>query len=262
MKKDVLKQVEYLLENYENIKSEIEELKNLERDFMTLTPTEKALAVSSGIEFISVKRNFEEMEFIVKWLNGQEEVKSEYQVPCRNHVINAEFCSALNIHMSSCPMINEKTCAECPMYDPGITKESHEEERFSQWWLYNFPEVVSEINSYIQKGEMPNPKLLKIALIARTSYKSGDYLKYFKEVKKKFKQPSKRQAMSPRLRFNILKRDNFTCVYCGRKAKDDVTLHVDHIHPVSKGGTDTEDNLVTACEDCNLGKSDTEGVRL
>jgi 5-methylcytosine-specific restriction endonuclease McrA len=56
-------------------------------------------------------------------------------------------------------------------------------------------------------------------------------------------------------RFRILKRDKFTCQYCGRKAPF-VTLHVDHIIPSSKGGTSEDQNLTTACQDCNLGKSD------
>lgn len=36
----------------------------------------------------------------------------------------------------------------------------------------------------------------------------------------------------------------------------DVVLHIDHVHPASKGGRDSDDNLVTACRDCNLSKSD------
>jgi hypothetical protein len=57
------------------------------------------------------------------------------------------------------------------------------------------------------------------------------------------------------LRFEVLKRDRFTCQYCGAKAPD-VLLHVDHVHPESKGGDATILNLVTACAGCNLGKSD------
>lgn len=61
-------------------------------------------------------------------------------------------------------------------------------------------------------------------------------------------------AVTKRLRFEILRRDNQTCQYCGEKAPD-VTLHVDHVIPVALGGTDQPGNLVTACKDCNLGKS-------
>lgn len=61
-------------------------------------------------------------------------------------------------------------------------------------------------------------------------------------------------AISKRLRFEILRRDNHTCQYCGEKAPD-VTLHVDHILPIALGGTDKPTNLTTACKDCNTGKS-------
>jgi hypothetical protein len=60
-----------------------------------------------------------------------------------------------------------------------------------------------------------------------------------------------------RLRFQILKRDNFTCRYCGQYAPN-VILEVDHVIPVCEGGTDDPDNLVTACMACNQGK---EGLR-
>lgn len=61
-------------------------------------------------------------------------------------------------------------------------------------------------------------------------------------------------SISKRLRFEVLRRDDHTCQYCGEKAPD-VTLHVDHVVPVSLGGSDKPDNLVAACKDCNLGKT-------
>lgn len=60
---------------------------------------------------------------------------------------------------------------------------------------------------------------------------------------------------SKRLRFEILKRDGHRCRYCGATAYER-RLHVDHVIPESKGGTDDPANLVTACSDCNGGKSD------
>lgn len=61
-------------------------------------------------------------------------------------------------------------------------------------------------------------------------------------------------ALSRRLRFEILRRDGYTCRYCGAKAPD-ATLTVDHVIPVTLGGGDEPNNLVTACRDCNAGKS-------
>lgn len=61
-----------------------------------------------------------------------------------------------------------------------------------------------------------------------------------------------------RIRFIVLKRDNFKCCICGASpAKDStVELHVDHIIPWSKGGETVLENLQTLCSKCNLGKSD------
>ena len=56
------------------------------------------------------------------------------------------------------------------------------------------------------------------------------------------------------LRFDILKRDNFTCQYCGATAPA-VKLHVDHIKPWALVKKHERNNLTTACKDCNLGKS-------
>ena len=67
----------------------------------------------------------------------------------------------------------------------------------------------------------------------------------------------KRKEISKRMRFEVFKRDNFTCQYCGRMAPD-VVLQVDHIKPVSKGGKNELINLVTSCFDCNNGKSNVE----
>jgi hypothetical protein len=63
----------------------------------------------------------------------------------------------------------------------------------------------------------------------------------------------KRKPLSKKLRFEVFKRDSFTCQYCGKSAPE-VVLHVDHIKPVKEGGTNDITNLVTACADCNLGK--------
>ncbi len=51
-------------------------------------------------------------------------------------------------------------------------------------------------------------------------------------------------------RRNVMKRDGHTCQYCG--IKSDLTL--DHVIPRSKGGVDTWENLVTACNKCNVRK--------
>ena len=65
---------------------------------------------------------------------------------------------------------------------------------------------------------------------------------------------NKRKSIGNKLRFEVFKRDSFTCKWCG-KSSPDVVLNVDHIEPVSKGGTNDILNLITSCFECNSGKS-------
>ena len=88
-------------------------------------------------------------------------------------------------------------------------------------------------------------------------------LKPFKHQNMKKTKSKRRRTNVPRgLRKEVFKRDNYTCRECGAKKGDKkadgskVVLHVDHIIPVSKGGSDMLDNLQTLCADCNLNKND------
>lgn len=69
------------------------------------------------------------------------------------------------------------------------------------------------------------------------------------------KNMAQRKALTKSLRFEVFKRDSFTCQYCGQKSPD-VLLEIDHIEPVSQGGTNDILNLLTSCKACNSGKSD------
>lgn len=60
-------------------------------------------------------------------------------------------------------------------------------------------------------------------------------------------------VMSPKLRFDVLRRDGFNCVYCGAGGRS-VILEVDHRIAKSNGGSDDMENLVTSCLTCNRGK--------
>lgn len=66
-----------------------------------------------------------------------------------------------------------------------------------------------------------------------------------------------RKPTSKRMRFEVFKRDNFECQYCGAKPPK-IPLELDHIIPVSKNGKTIIDNLITACFDCNRGKTNIE----
>ena len=68
------------------------------------------------------------------------------------------------------------------------------------------------------------------------------------------KQDNKRKNIPNKLRFEVFKRDSFTCQYCGQSAPN-VVLEVYHLLPVSKGGDNDILNLITSCWTCNNGKS-------
>ncbi|PIQ68176.1 MAG: HNH endonuclease [Candidatus Taylorbacteria bacterium CG11_big_fil_rev_8_21_14_0_20_46_11] len=62
-----------------------------------------------------------------------------------------------------------------------------------------------------------------------------------------------RKGISLAKRYQIMKRDNFRCVLCGQDAKE-AKLVIDHIIPVTHGGTNDIVNLRTTCGACNYGK--------
>ena len=62
---------------------------------------------------------------------------------------------------------------------------------------------------------------------------------------------SERRGRESGTRRIVFERDNHTCQYCGAT---NVPLHVDHVHPRSRGGNDDMENLTTACGRCNSSK--------
>ena len=90
-----------------------------------------------------------------------------------------------------------------------------------------------------------------------TDLKLGAFDRYFSYARplqaSKTNIMAKRKALSKKTRFEVFKRDSFTCQYCGQKAPD-VILNIDHILPVKEGGTNELLNLITSCFPCNNGK--------
>lgn len=75
------------------------------------------------------------------------------------------------------------------------------------------------------------------------------------KLSEQYRRKKERGKLTPGLRYDILKRDNFKCQICGRTQEDGITLEVDHKIPIAKGGKTEPDNLWTLCRDCNRGKS-------
>lgn len=92
----------------------------------------------------------------------------------------------------------------------------------------------------------------------RTDLKPGEYILVTLE-----RTPAIGRGISPQRRSEILERNGFTCQQCGAGPGDfdpyypdrKVRLHVDHIIPVTQGGTDDPSNLRTLCSACNQGRS-------
>lgn len=118
-------------------------------------------------------------------------------------------------------------------------------------WFYSFTPVenIRELAFYWAKENN---------LSAVLAGKKG-FVKPKSIVRPSLKKPKEKGEVkiTPSLRFKVLKRDNFTCQYCGRKAPK-VELQVDHIIPTSKKGKDKLQNLITSCRECNIGKSNRE----
>lgn len=78
-------------------------------------------------------------------------------------------------------------------------------------------------------------------------YKTDDLVR--REVKHRYRARKMNTISEKYSAREIFEKFNWTCNYCGDEAKT-----LDHVKPLSKGGTDTVDNLVAACKACNCSK--------
>jgi len=78
---------------------------------------------------------------------------------------------------------------------------------------------------------------------------------FLKSPDKNEKKKSERSPIPSKVRFDVFRRDKYVCQYCGG-CPPKAELEIDHIIPVSRGGTDDISNLKTSCFNCNRGKGD------
>lgn len=114
--------------------------------------------------------------------------------------------------------------------------------------LSKYKPPQKQVIKYITKEETPNIEK-KSATIKKPDLPAEPVNKH------KTKRP-----ISLRLRFIVMRRDNFKCRKDGWSPATGTgrTLEVDHIIPWSKGGETVLDNLQTLCSVCNRGKSNLE----
>ena len=111
-----------------------------------------------------------------------------------------------------------------------------------------------QIAKDIRLGESKVGRILNI-MIKEEKIIEKDGCYQFNEHYEKWKINNTKCGISNILRDKVFERDNYICQYCGRSSwKDEVKLEVDHIMPISKGGTDDINNLTTSCRKCNRGK--------
>jgi len=124
---------------------------------------------------------------------------------------------------------------------------------------------VAQISEYARRiRELRDEEGLEIkSHIDRSDLKPGEYI-----LESSKPRTTLGKRISPQLRTEILERNGFTCQQCGAGPGDPdpfnpnrkVRLHIDHVVPVSQGGTDDKDNLRVLCSACNQGKSNIQTV--
>lgn len=96
---------------------------------------------------------------------------------------------------------------------------------------------------FLEKAELLHEDPDRVLRTVATEYSYPSVIR----LRRYIRLPYNRIVLSRR---NIMKRDKYTCQYCGLKAG----LTLDHVVPKSRGGKDSWENLVTACNHCNVKK--------
>ena len=110
----------------------------------------------------------------------------------------------------------------------------------------------NEIHITLTKKNISRSSILKFADII--DFLDLEKIHFILWADPKSSQKNKRRQISGKTRQNVLMRDNYTCQICGATVKDGAKLEIDHCIPVSKGGTNDENNLQVLCQQCNREK--------
>jgi 5-methylcytosine-specific restriction endonuclease McrA len=97
-------------------------------------------------------------------------------------------------------------------------------------------ECIEHLSEWFVSNHVGSPGLLWLKSMEQ---------KYYNKYKK-----TRSCYLPKKIRQKILQKYKFTCQKCGSKEK----LTIDHIKPISKGGTDDFNNLTILCKSCNSRK--------
>lgn len=121
------------------------------------------------------------------------------------------------------------------------------------WVAKNKEKRKETVKAYMEKDKPIKLKAKRAAYANRVkegrqkNYKTDPLLR--REIKNRYR-VKKLDVVSERYSAKaIFEKFNHTCAYCANPATD-----LDHVIPISRGGPDTESNLVAACKSCNCSK--------
>lgn len=117
-------------------------------------------------------------------------------------------------------------------------------------------------NEYSKRYSQKNAESLKEKNKQYRNSDKGREVSYKRSLKRR--SYKHKVQFTPHERSEILERDNWTCQYCNITVHDRHTgdwntpdkAHIDHIVPLSKGGSSELNNLQVLCRTCNLSKND------
>jgi 5-methylcytosine-specific restriction endonuclease McrA len=115
--------------------------------------------------------------------------------------------------------------------------------------------IFCEKFPHIIQGRFANlcPSTIGIASTECQEYKKEQRNEIQRQKRAEQKKNFKREYIPPDVKIQVFRRDKFKCRYCG-VSNNTKKCQIDHIIPVSRGGTNDIDNLQLACRDCNLKK--------
>ena len=118
---------------------------------------------------------------------------------------------------------------------------------------------VDGFGKKIEICTIPSPKVFLFKILPKYRNLSKNQIMKFEDLYDRLQPKIKKdpKSITSSIRKYIFKRDNWTCAYCGHhnNGKNDIILQVDHKIPISKGGSNNPENLITSCWKCNLKKS-------